>query len=183
MATPSTIARLPAEIREKIGQLRGDGRTIDEILAKLTELDVDVSRSALGRHIKQLDAIGEEIRRSRGIAEQLVQRFGEAPEGRVARLNIELMHGLVMKLLVAEDGQPVTLDSKDAFFIGSALQKLAQAGKLDVDREAVIESKFRAKVREKAEEAAAAIAKAGAEKGLSKDAIEQFRKQVLGIAT
>ena len=58
MARPSTIQRLPTEVRELIAELREEGRTIDEVLEKLRELRLDVSRSALGRHVKQLDAIG-----------------------------------------------------------------------------------------------------------------------------
>ena len=64
MARPSSISRLPPEIREAIGALRQDGRTIDEILAKLRELApaAEVSRSALGRHVQVLDRIGEQLR-------------------------------------------------------------------------------------------------------------------------
>ena len=69
MARNSSIDRLPAAIREKIGQLRQAGKTIDEILEKLKELDVDVSRSALGRHCKQLEEVSKSIRQSRIVAE------------------------------------------------------------------------------------------------------------------
>ena len=55
MPRRSTIKRLPKAIQERIGELREAGRTIDEILAKLAELDVEVSRSALGRHVKALE--------------------------------------------------------------------------------------------------------------------------------
>lgn len=182
MARPSSIDRLPPEVREQIGRLRDAGRTIDEILAKLRELDVDVSRSALGRHVKQLDAIGEEIRRSRGIAEQLVQRFGEAPENRTARLNIELMHGLVMKLLVGEDGEAVTLDGKEAFFIASSLQKLSQAAKQDVDREAAIKNQWRAEIEAKAKAAAGEATGELKKAGLSEEAIRKIETEILGIA-
>jgi|SRR6266404_1401463 len=181
MGKPSTIDRLPDEVREQIGVLRQQGRTIDEILAKLRELDVDVSRSALGRHVKQLDAIGEEIRRSRGIAEQLVQRFGEAPENRTARLNIELMHGLVMKLLVGEDGAAVNLDGKEAFFIASSLQKLAQAGKQDVERESKIKADFRAEFEAKAIAAAKAADGTLKKAGLSEEARRVIETEILGI--
>ena len=63
MPRPSSISRLPAEIRDKIGALRAEGRTIDEIVAKLEELNVDVSRSALGRHCKRLESVQANIRR------------------------------------------------------------------------------------------------------------------------
>ena len=44
MARPSKIDRLPQELRDAIGDLRRQGRTIDEILAHLRSLGVgDVS--------------------------------------------------------------------------------------------------------------------------------------------
>lgn len=180
MPRPSSIDRLPPEIREQIGRLRQGGRTIDEILAKLRELDVDVSRSALGRHVKQLDAIGEELRRSRAIAEQLVARLGDAPESRTARLNIELMHSLVLKCLVGEDGDAVQLDGKEAMFIATALQKLAQASKQDVEREAKIRDEVK---REAAKSLDGAVeeAKRAGEPGLSSERIAQLRRDFLGV--
>jgi len=80
MARPSSIERLPAELRELIGHLRERGRTIDEILAKLAELDVDVSRSALGRHVQHLDAAGDV-----GLARELA-----AQRRRLARIEAAL---------------------------------------------------------------------------------------------
>lgn len=186
MARRSTIDKLPAELRELIGKLRQNGRTIDEILAKLNELSADVSRSALGRHVKQLDAIGEEIRRTRAIADAIVQRFGDAPESRTARLNIELMHGLVMKLMIGEgdDGKPVTLEPQDAYFLGTALQRLSQASKIDVDREVKIRERVKAEMAEKAaaavDQAADKVAKAGGRK-LDPETLRAIRQEIYGI--
>tara|TARA_B000000460_G_C21481316_1_gene377159 strand:- start:26 stop:271 length:246 start_codon:yes stop_codon:yes gene_type:complete len=75
--TPSSIDRLLPSIQELIGRLRREGRTIDEIRAKLMELDVDVSRSALGRHVKSLADVQRRMRDSREIANALVNQFGD----------------------------------------------------------------------------------------------------------
>jgi len=176
MARPSTIQRLPAEVRDLIGELREQGRTIDEILSKLRELDVDVSRSALGRHVKQIDAIGSEIRRSRAVAESLVRQYGEAPESRTARLNIELMQGLVTRLMFAEDGEVIQFEPKDAMMLATALQKLAQAAKQDADREVLIRKEFAKKL----DEAIAAAVEAG-ERGLSPERLAELRRGFLGV--
>lgn len=176
MARPSTIQRLPAEVREMIGSLRENGRTIDEILAKLRELEVDVSRSALGRHVQQIDAIGKEIRRSREVAEALVKQYGEAPESRTAQLNIELMQGLVTRLMFAEDGELVSFEPKDAMMMATALQKLAQASKQDADRVLLIRKEFTKKL----DDAIAAAEEAG-EKGLSPERLSELRRGFLGV--
>ncbi|MDD2870097.1 phage protein Gp27 family protein [Neomegalonema sp.] len=173
----SSVQRLPPEIRETIAALRESGRTIDEIREKLLELEAEVSRSALGRHVKQLDAIGAELRRSREIAEALVRRYGEAPESRTARLNIELMHALISKMMVAEDGAVVRLDPKDAMFAATAMQKLAQAAKQDADREKLIRQEFIQKLDAK-------LAEAAEEMGDAADPAEilrRIREDVYGI--
>ncbi len=178
---PSSIDKLPTEVRELIGRLREGGRTIDEIMGKLAELDVDVSRSALGRHVKGLAEVGEQLRRSREIATALVSRFGEDADNRVGRLNIELMHGLVMQAVTAsaegEDGQPqaVTFTPEDTMFLARSLQSLASAQKIDTDR--------LLKVRvETAKEAAKAVETVGKAKGLTKDTMDAIKHAVLGIA-
>jgi hypothetical protein len=143
MARPSTIDRLDPAIRDGIGRLREQGRTIDEILAHLQLLEVDVSRSALGRHIQKIDEIGEHMRQSRAVAEALVANFGEQPDNRLARLNIEMMHGVVMKLIssaVQEGG--VALDPEQVLFVSRSLQSLAGAAKADDTRILLMRKEF-----------------------------------------
>jgi hypothetical protein len=181
MGQPSTIDRLPAEIREKIGQLRNDGRTIDEILAKLQELDVEVSRSALARHTKELDAIGELLRGSRGIAEAMVAQFGDAPENKTARLNVELAHALVTKCMLGKDGGSVMLDPKEVNLVADSLYRLAKASKDDVDREVKIREKIKAEMERKAAATAKAVSKELKKAGLSDEARRKIETEILGI--
>ncbi|MGH6909921.1 MAG: phage protein Gp27 family protein, partial [Phenylobacterium sp.] len=89
MARPSTIDKLDPKLRGLIGELRDKGHTIDEILTKLRELDVDVSRSALGRKVKQIDSIREMLKHSRDAAESIIKALGDGPENKTGRLNIE----------------------------------------------------------------------------------------------
>jgi hypothetical protein len=77
MARPTTIDRLPLEVRMVIKQVRAAGGTIDEIAAKLRELGVDVSRSPLGRHVKKMGEICPV-----GVAQEL-----EAVRGSIDRLS------------------------------------------------------------------------------------------------
>lgn len=176
MSRPSTIQRLPGELRGLISDLRGKGRTIDEILSKLRELDVDVSRSALGRHVKQLDKIGDEIRRSRAVAEALVRQYGDAPESRAAKMNIELMHSLVTRLMISEEGERAEFEPREAMQMATALQKLVQASKQDVDRETLVRKEFARKL----DEAVAAAEEAG-ERGLSPERLAELRRGFLGV--
>lgn len=185
--TPSSIDRLLPELQELIGQLRGQGRTIDEIRAKLLELDVEVSRSALGRHVRTLADAQVTMQRSRQIAESLVARFGDEPDDKLARLNIELAHGLIMRLMLStaidpETGEsaPIVLDPKDAMFCASAINSLTSSSKTVEDRIVKAIERERVRATKAAAEKAVTAAKA---KGLSKDTVEAIRFAVLGSDT
>ena len=59
--------------RDAIGDLRRQGRTIDEILAHLRTLGVaDVSRTGLGEHIRKWDAMAKALNGSRAAAEAII---------------------------------------------------------------------------------------------------------------
>ena len=107
MPRASSVRRLPPELREQIGALLDQGRTLDEITMHLNQLGAEVSRSALGRYKQHLDKVGEKLRRSREVAEALIAKLGNAPESKALRLNVELMHGVLMDLAInaSEDGE------------------------------------------------------------------------------
>ena len=57
MGRKSTVAALPKELVEACNGLIRDGHTIDQILTALQVLGADVSRSAVGRYVKQASRI------------------------------------------------------------------------------------------------------------------------------
>lgn len=176
MARPSKIDRLPPEIRDKIGALRRNGRSIDEILSVLRQLDVDVSRTGLGRHVKRIDDIGARLRESRAAAEAIMSRLGESPDNRTARLNIELMHANVLQLLAGgDDDKPVVLDPQGAMLLARTMKDLAAAAKTDVDRELRLRKEFAAQAGAVLDQAEAAVAGAQAT-GKAIDPVEVLRK-------
>jgi len=178
MARPTKIDRLPDELKEMIGRLREQGRTVDEIFAKLQEIDdeIDVSRAGVGRHIKKIDAIGARLRESRAVAEAVIAKLGTSPDNRTARLNIELMHSNLMALLAGEDEDgAVQLDAKSAMFLAGALKDLASAAKTDQDRELKIR-------QEVAKEAAKVADKAIRAAGISAETRATVKADILGIS-
>lgn len=132
---PGTVDRLPEPIRERIGELRRSGRTVREILDTLATLGQSVSRGALGRYTRRIDALGRAMQESREIAAALIDRYGAEPEHRTARLSIELLHGVIMRLIVTPDGQPIELAPKEAAAMASAVRSLVSASRMDVERE------------------------------------------------
>ncbi len=151
-------------------------------MAKLRDLGAEISRSALGRHVKQLEAVGEKIRRSRDVAEALVKKLGDAPESRQARLNIELMHTLVLDLLTGgEDAESVTLDPEQAMMLGRALRDLAMAQKADADLTLKLRQELAQRQNARVERAAEDVAKAASEAGLSAERIALLQAKVAGL--
>ncbi|MFP3944323.1 MAG: DUF3486 family protein [Alphaproteobacteria bacterium] len=163
MPRRSSIKRLPPEIRELIADLRENGRTLDEILGKLRELSVNLPRSTLGRYVQDLEKISERVQKSRHVAEALVKRFGDAPESKAARLNIELMHGIIMDMVIALE-EP---DPMGAMLASKALDHLARAERANAE---TIERARKSAIND----AVKAMRKAGKQKGLSPEAIQEM---------
>jgi hypothetical protein len=190
MPRPSKIDRLPAEIREKISGLREDGYTIDEILIHLGKLAINPdslpSRSGLHRHVQGLDKIAERLRHHRVVADALVRRLGDAPEGRQTRLNIELMHTIVTDLMTAsgpesedgEPGEPVQLDAAQVHFLAKSLDHLSRASAKDAELTLRIRAEAEKRTKAAAVDAAESV---GREKGLSAETVEAIKARILGV--
>jgi hypothetical protein len=177
MARKSTVDRLDPKVRAQIIELRDRGRTIDEIMAKLAELNLpeNVSRSAVGRWVQNADRITARIRQSREICQAIVKDLGQAPESKAARFNIEVMQASIMELVSACDSTD-PLDLKTVRQLSAALADLSRAAKLDIDNQLTIKREAIKEAAEKAE----TVAK---EAGLSAATIDTIRKSILGIST
>lgn len=175
MARKSSIDRLPAEVRELIAELRHQGRTIDEIMAHLRELDVEVSRSALGRHTQEIDVIAERLNANRAVAEAAMARIEGKPMGNVARMNIELLHAALTDLTSGG-----ITDARQAMFLATTVQKLASAAKVDLDRELKVRDEVAREMVAKLENAEREATDAG-EPGLSAERVAQLRRDFLGV--
>ncbi len=181
---PSSIDKLPPEIRDLIARLRQDqGRSIDEILDHLRQLDVEVSRSALGRHVKSMAEIGDSLRRAETMARFVVDKFGEDSDERVGRANMRILQGALLELLtedrVDDEGAPVTLSAKEATQLSLSLQRLVSAQRMDAERQLRLRREAR---EEMAREAASVIdTVAKREGGLSADTVQAIKAEILGI--
>lgn len=182
---PSTIDRLPQEVRAEIGRLREAGHTIDAVLEHLRSLrGVDVSRSALGRYTKKQSRVRAAITRSQILAESIGRNFADGKTSQVAQANVDLLHSMLMKFMVIVEGddsddEKNQLDAKDLMMLATAVDKLAKASKTDFEqrlKEAIEQARREEKV------AAADVAVAAAKKqGLSKETVEFIKAEILGI--
>lgn len=178
MGRVSTIRRLPREIRDEIANLRESGRTIDEILEHIRTMNVDVSRSAMGRHVKEIDEIAREIRQQREIAIAISKDIGAKTQGELARGNIELLQSLIMRAAGASSTSG-KFDAKELMFFAKAVSDLSKGAKLDIDAQIVIAKE---KARQEATEKAADVAvKEAKRQGLSADTVNAIKSKILGV--
>lgn len=174
MSRTSKIRELPAELQAAIAELRDHGYTIDEITQWLVDKGAEVSRSSVGRHIKSQAQVAASIRHSRELAEAMVKQFGASDDSKVARLNLELLHGIVMRVALAgeEDGE-LTLKPNEVLALSKAVDHL---GKAEKDNAATVSALRKAALEHAAEQAVGAVRKAG----LSEETIRQIQRDVLG---
>lgn len=176
MGRRSSIEQLPAEVRDAIARLIRDGRTIEQIRAKLAELDVDVSRSAVGRHVKSQRALIERYTAAQEVAGKLVAQIGENPQGDVGALLAEMLKTVGMQILddqlddsAAEGAE--RLAPNEFMFMAKALDHLERAGAVGYKR--------RKEIRADALAAAAkSVEKTGASLGLTQATIDRINEQL-----
>jgi hypothetical protein len=175
MPKKTKIDKLPQATRDLIATLRGQGATIDEIHAHLMKMDVKIARSTTAKHLAKIDKMGEQIRETRVIADALVASFGEDIDDKTLRLNIEMLKGVIMQIQAAaagEDGE--ALDPQGAYFLATALQRLAKAKADDTARQLKERTEF-AKAAAKQVEA---VAKA---QGLTGETVTAIKAAILGV--
>ncbi|WP_158595800.1 DUF3486 family protein [Oleomonas cavernae] len=185
MPRPSKIDRLPPEVRNRIGALRQAGHTLDEIVERINEAlgtmaSDPISRSAMGRHLAEMDELGKEMRAQRAMAEGILAKYGDQPDDKLFRLNLELMQGLLFKFSrAAMQGQGVVLGPEELLFATGAMKNIASAAKTDADRIEKIEKRATEKAKRDAVKAAEGVMK---QRGMSRDTIDEIKKQILGVA-
>ena len=178
--TPSSIDKLPKEVREKINRLRIDrGWTIDELLAELDKLGhPEISRSALGRHVRSLAEVTEQMRETQAMAEALAREVGNASQSDLLDANAQMLQGHLLRLMMASaDGEAVQLSAKEAKDTADAIRSITLARKSDLEVIGKAEERAAQKAREEAAEEAVTEARS---RGLSGDMVEGIRRAVLG---
>jgi hypothetical protein len=181
MGRVSSIKKLPKEVQDEITRLRGVGFTIKQLVDHLAKIEgiPEISHSAMGRYIQDVDKAVELLQQSRGLGEALIDKLGDAPESKTARFNIELVHALLTRLLLSEmDGKPATFSPEDMHFLARVVKDLGAAKKSDVEALQKIEERAAIKART---EAASIAERIGRERGLTADTVKAIREQILGV--
>ena len=170
----SSIKRLPSKLREAVDAAIADGATIDEITARIRAEGETCSRSAVGRHAKNLRALIRQQQETDRTIKAWVDALGERLEGQAGLVLIETLQSMVLTTMSAMSGreEPASLHELDR--LSHILKRIESTEKLRKDRE-------RAAEKAKAEKAKSA-GRAKGQGGLSPEAVAIIRAEVEGRA-
>lgn len=180
----SKVERLPEPIRKTLEDWLREysaGRlTIDQVMLRFDAQFADQlgeaapSRSAVARHGAKFAAISERLKRSREIAEMLIEQAGpEIADGKGFQVLLQGFQSLAFDML-ANMGEGETLDPENLMFFARSIQSVASAQKTDTDRAL--------KVRQVAlKDAAAAADKVAKKEGISQETADRIKASILGV--
>lgn len=177
MARPSSIDRLPRQLRDLCLRLIRDGATIHQITDKLNELDADVSKSAVGRYVKSAREQMRRYREAQEVAGAWVAQLGENPQGDVGALLAEMLKTVAFQTLGSMGDAQADEDGKgapkpmDIMLLAKAIRDLEATSKANIERRAAIEKAAIEKAAKKAGEV-------GERRGLSQDTIDEIQKEL-----
>lgn len=179
MGQRSSIDELPPEIRDAALRAIAEGRTCDEIVARIRELGGDASRSAVGRYKKSYAEIAKQQRDLQAVSRAFAADFGEEGDAQ-GRLLLQLITSVATRaILPIAEGEEVELNGEDLHFYARAIKDITSAAKTNTDREAKVE----ARAAEKAKREAAANAETAARaSGASPETVRKVRAAILGLA-
>lgn len=168
MPMPSTVDRIPADIRAKLQELLADPRvTMLEATARINEiLEAEghperLSKSAVGRAAQRWSQMQERISRAREMGELFIAKVGAAPQGQTGLIINEILRTLAFdlseRLLDADLSDPEALPGivDQVKGLALAVQRLEQAATTNVRRDAEIRRQALAEVERAVEERAA----------------------------
>lgn len=181
MPKKSTIeTELPEDVKQDLDQIIASGKwSITGVTEWLHEKGYEISRSAVGRHTKKIEAVAESYRKSRQMAEALTTQFGDQfTNSKQGEMLGGILRTLVFECMTTtmEDGKEV--DPKNLAFLSKAIKDCASAMRLDQDYEKNVREAIAKEVRERAAET---VSKVATEAGLSKSVTDQIKKDILGI--
>ena len=168
----SSIERLPDTLREAVDAAIADGATIDEITARIRGEGGACSRSAVGRHAKNVRDLIRQQHEADRATEAWVRALGERAEGRAGPILIETLRTLALATMAHLSQREEPASPEELGRLALALKRIEGTDKLRIERER-----------------AAAMAAPGAgqpagrpagRKGLSPETVAAMREAILG---
>lgn len=174
MAKRRPLRGLDPAIKAELDRLLTDDRhTIRDVTAHLRKLGAEVSKSAVGRYSQEFNKAAENIRYAREMASALGQELGDSLNTDTGRVSIEMIHGLLLKLIVqfTSDG---SADPDVLLKLSRSIRDLESSSKLNTETTL--------RIRDRAlRDAAKAAEDVAVSEGLSTTTIDAIKTRILGI--
>lgn len=194
MPRPNTIDLLPADIRERVNawlndvsvtQLEAVART-NALVDAINEMRPDgeqlpnISKSGMNRYAQRMGKIGEKMRQTRQISEQIIGQLGNAPAGEVGKLINESIRTIVFDAVtgLAESDDPVSPGVINKLAL--AAKRLEEATTINERREKQIRDEQQRADAQRLAELERADAKTG-KRTLDPETLRRIRQEVYGI--
>ena len=177
MAQKSRITQLDPRVRAAVDEAIREGRaSIDEIVLMIRALGGEVSRSSVGRYVKNAASGLKKFREAQEISKVWIGKLNADPESDVGRLLAEMLKTVAFQQIadMGEADGDEKPSSMDLMLVAKALDHLSKSQKADVERILRIRKEFAA-------QAAEAVVKTASAKGLSPATIDEIKKSILGI--
>ena len=126
----SSITQLDPDIQAEVSRLVREGWTIDGIRDALAQLGADVSRSAVGRHVKDARESMAAYSRAQQMSKVWMERLDAEPNGDVGRLLTGMLQAVAFKSIdeMAET-KAEEIDPKSVGVLAKALKDLSTTSK------------------------------------------------------
>lgn len=191
MPTPSTIDRLPPDIKSQLQVLLQDPRMTQlDVTARINDVLADfgyaerVSKSAVNRYAVKMEEVGAKIRQSREIADMYISKVGAAPQGQTGLLINEMLRtmafDLTLKIQDADIADPETLSATidQVKSLALAAQRLEQAATINIKREGEIK---RQALQDAADKALKQVDAADQSETMTADRFKQIIRESYGV--
>ncbi|MGR6871226.1 DUF3486 family protein [Pseudomonas sp. HK3] len=186
MARASSIEQLPEDILEQLQAMLRDPRinqmqAAKDINAILEAMGHEkISKSSLNRYSQKMEKVGEKLRQSREVSKMWIAKLGAQPQGQLGQLINEMLRTLAFDLSLTMQSQEITSEDVPGVVkmlkeMSVAMHRLEQAASENTKRE----KEIRKQMAEEAADAASDIVTAA---GISKEAAQEIKNKILGIA-
>lgn len=130
MGRRSSVTKLGEPIQAEVARLVRAGWTIDDIKSQLAQLGADVSRSAMGRHVKRARESLATYTQAQEVSRVWLDRLDSEPNGDVARLLPEMLRALAFTTIEnLADGDAADVKPADVMVLAKAVKDLSGATK------------------------------------------------------
>jgi Lon protease-like protein len=176
---PSTIDRLPDDVRIQLQELLRDPRVTQlEATARINAILEDeghpdrLSKSAVNRYAVRMEEVGKKLRETREIAQMWIGKLGAEPQGEVGKLLNEMVRTLAFRAAMnAHESVDEDIDPKLLKSLAVSVYRLERAASENQMLEEKIRKQERETTKKEAVDTLSNIADA--------DTIKEFRKRFL----